>query len=59
MAKLRVVHYINQFFANICDEVFLRDTEKMLAEEIAYVFELDTGSAKHYLQNKLKASNLE
>ncbi len=40
---------------HICDEVFLRDTEKMLAEEIADVFGLDTEDAKHYLQNKLTA----
>lgn len=38
---------------HICDDIFLRDTEKMLAEEIADVFGLDIEDAKHYLQNKL------
>lgn len=44
---------------HICDEIFLRDTEKMLAEEIADVFELDIENAKRYLQNKLKVGNPE
>lgn len=44
---------------HICDEVFLRDTEKMLAEEIAYVFAFDLECAKHYLQNKLTARVME
>ena len=38
---------------HIGDEIFLRDTEKMLAEEITDVFGLDIEDAKHYLQNKL------
>lgn len=40
---------------HICDDIFLRNAEKMLAEEIADVFGLDIEDAKHYLQNKLTA----
>lgn len=44
---------------HICDEIFLRDTEKMLAEEIACVFELGIEDAKIYLKNHLTKGALE
>lgn len=39
---------------HICDDIFLRDTEKMLAEEVACVFGLSLDDARSYLQNKLR-----
>lgn len=41
---------------HICDDIFLRDTEKMLAEEVACVFDLSLEDARFYLQNKLKGA---
>lgn len=41
---------------HICDDIFLRDTEKMLAEEVACVLDISMEDARSYLQNKLKGA---
>ena len=39
---------------HLCDENFMRDTEKLLASEIAVVFDMEANAAKQYLRSCLK-----
>ena len=39
---------------HIADELFLRDTERRLAEEISFVLGMEQDDARKYLENALK-----
>ena len=39
---------------HLCDDNFLRDAEKLLANEIAFVLEITQENAKNYIRSRLK-----